>query len=72
MNMLMAYYFLLLVNVVSVKNTVLEKFKESVDKGNGASLTDISKAFDCIYRKFLIAKLFWYGGSTLSFNPIFI
>ena len=51
---------------------MLEKFKESVDKGNGASLTDITKAFDCIYRKFLIAKLFWYGGSTLSFNPIFI
>ena len=51
---------------------MLEKFKESVNKGNGASLTDISKAFDCIYRKFLIAKLFWYGGSTLSFNPIFI
>ena len=50
---------------------MLEKFKESVNKGNGASLTDISKAFDCIYRKFLIAKLFWYGGSTLSFNLIF-
>ena len=39
---------------------MLEKFKESVDKGNefGALLTDLSKAIDCIDHKLLIAKLF--------------
>ena len=52
---------------------MLEKFKESVDKGNefGALLTDISKAFDCIDHKLLIAKLFWYGVSPSSLNLIF-
>ena len=39
---------------------MLEKFKESVDKGNefGALLTDLSKTIDCIDHKLLIAKLF--------------
>ena len=52
---------------------MLEKFKESVDKGNefGALLTDISKAFDCIDHKLLIAKLFWYGVPPSSLNLIF-
>ena len=42
---------------------MLEKFKESVDKGNefGALSTDLSKAFDSTDRKLLVAKLFWYG-----------
>ena len=52
---------------------MLENFKESVDKGNkfGAVLTDLSKAFDCIDHKLLIAKLFWSGVSPSSLNLIF-
>ena len=39
---------------------LLEKYKESVDKGNGlgALLTDLPKSFGCIDHKLLIAKLF--------------
>ena len=49
---------------------MLEKFKESVDKGNeiGALLTDLSKKFDWIDHKLLVAKLFWYGVSPSSLN----
>ena len=38
---------------------MIQKFKESIDKGHqfGALLTDLSKAFDCIDHKHLIAKL---------------
>ena len=52
---------------------MLEKFKESVDKGNefDALLTNLSKAFDCINHKLLIAKLFWYGVSPSSLDLIF-
>ena len=52
---------------------MLEKLKESVDKGNefGALLTDLSKAFDCVDHKLLIAKLFWYGASLSLLNLIF-
>ena len=52
---------------------MLEKCIEPVDKSNefGALLTDLSKAFDCIDHKLLIAKLFWYGVSPSSLNLIF-
>ena len=44
-----------------------------MDKGNkfGALLIDLSKAFDCIDHKMLIAKLFWHGVSPSSLNLIF-
>ena len=52
---------------------MLEKIKESVDKDNefGVLLIGLSKAFDCIDHKLLIAKLFWYGVSPSSLTLIF-
>ena len=51
---------------------MLEKFKETINRGNqfGALLTDLSKAFDCIDHKILIAKLSEYGVSSSSLNVI--
>ena len=51
---------------------ILEKFKEAIDKGNqfGALLTDLSKAFDCIDHKLLIAKLYEFGVSSSALNII--
>ena len=47
---------------------ILEKFKEGIFKGNqfGALLTDLSKAFDWIDYKLLIAKLYEYDFSIRS------
>ena len=51
---------------------MLEKFKEAIDKRNqfGGLLTDLSKAFDCIDHKLLIAKLSEYGVSSSALNVI--
>ena len=51
----------------------MSKCKEAIDRGNdfGALLTDLSKAFDCTNHPLLIAELYNYGLSPLSFNKIF-
>ena len=52
---------------------MLEKFKEAIDRGNrfGPLLTYLSKAFDCIDHKLLIAKLYEYGVSSSALNIIY-
>ena len=51
---------------------MLEKWKSAVDKGKsfGALLTDLSKAFDCLSRELLLAKLHAYGFSIAALRLI--
>ena len=51
---------------------MLEKWKNAVDneKCFGALLTDLSKAFDCLSNKLLIAKLYAYGFDLLALKLI--
>ena len=52
--------------------SMLEKWKSAVDKGkySGALLTDLSKAFDCIFHELLLAKPHAYGFSLRALRLI--
>ena len=52
---------------------ILEKFKESRDKGEefGAFFTVLSKALDCKDHNLLITKLSWYRVTPISLKLIF-
>ena len=47
---------------------IIEKFKKSLDQGDeyAALLLDLSKAFDCLRRDLVIAKLYVYGFDKTS------
>ena len=57
----------------SLMVVILEKFKESRDKGEefGAFFTNLSKALDCIDHNLIITKLSWYGVTSKSLKLIF-
>ena len=52
---------------------MLEKFKESSDKGEefGAFFIGLSKAFDCIDHNLLKTKLSWYDVTPILLKLIF-
>ena len=52
--------------------SMIEKWKESVDNGGafGALMTDLSKAFGCLHRELLIAKIDAYGFDIKSVKLI--
>ena len=52
--------------------TMIEKWKESEDNGGafGALTTELSKAFDCLHRELLIAKLEAYDFDIKSVKLI--
>ena len=52
---------------------MLEKFKESRDKGEefGGFFRDLSKAFNCIDHNLLVTKLSWYRITPTSLKLIF-
>ena len=54
-------------------NIMIERWKKALDKKKyvGAVLTDLSKAFDCINHKLLIAKLEAYGIGNDALNFIY-
>ena len=53
--------------------TMLEKLRESIDKGDsfGALLTDLTKSFDFILQDLLIAKLHTYGVDLKSLRFLY-
>ena len=52
---------------------MIEKFKESIDKGNaiGALLTDLTKAFDCTDHTLFIANLSAFGVLPLPLKLLY-
>ena len=55
-------------SLINALLNMIEKWRKSLDEGGafGALLTDLSKAFGCLPRELLIAKLHAYGVDVLS------
>ena len=80
-NTYMEKYFSMFFIVVSARGysaqycliAMLEKWRKSLDGGNidGAILTNLSKAFDCLNHKLLISKLDAYGFDHKSLSLIY-